>query len=338
VTVRSVPRVGLIGTVLEAQPTLRALLASNLVDVAVLVTTPDPPVRVQAGAGNLIGPASMAGVPVVLTNDVNDSHVVAAIGALSVDLLVAVGWNRLLGPELLAVPGRGCVGFHASLLPRNRGHAPVNWAILRGETTTGNTMMMLDAGVDTGDVIEQSVIEIGPDDTCGTVYRQVARTGAHMLISHLPRLLDGTVERQPQRSAIGGEALPRRTPDMGVIDWDQPPRVLHDWVRALTIPYPGAFTRLNGHPIMIWATRCPEPVERLGSPRELLCYERDGVRVGARGGSVVVTRMSEPGRRPARASQWCRRAELVPGARFDAIPAELRRWARGVSTHPAMSA
>ena len=331
-------RIGLIGTALEAHPTLQLLLNSDQVDLAVVVTKPARPVRRPGDSSDLVGPACAAGVPVVLAHDVNDRHVVSAISAMSVDLLVAVGWNSLIGRDLLAVPASGCVGFHASMLPLNRGHAPVNWAILRGESATGNTMMLLDAGVDTGDIIAQRTIPIGPDDTCGTIYRQVARTGADMLRDQLPRLLDGTVQRRPQPSAASGHPLPRRTPDMGVIDWDRPPRAIHDWVRALTVPYPGAFTRLNDRPVMIWATRCPGEVEPLGSPGELLRYEQDGIRVGTHAGSVVVTRMSHPGERPVAADLWCRRSDLAPGSRFDSVSAELSRWARGESVHPAMSA
>jgi methionyl-tRNA formyltransferase len=331
-------RIGLIGTALEAGPTLQLLLASDLVELAVVVTKPAMPVRQPGESIDLVGPACAAGVPVVLAKDVNEGHVVSAIKAMSVDLLVAVGWNSLIGRDLLAVPACGCVGFHASMLPLDRGHAPVNWAILRGESATGNTMMLLDASVDTGDIIAQRPIPIGPDDTCGTIYRQVARTGADMLSNHLPRLLDGTVQRRPQPSAASDRPLPRRTPDMGVIDWDRSPRAIHDWVRALTVPYPGAFTRLNDRPVMIWRTRCPGAVEPLGSPGELLRYEPDGIRVGTHAGSVVVTRMSDPGERPVAADLWCRRSHVAPGTRFDSVSAELSQWARGESVYPAMSA
>ena len=132
--------------------------------------------------------------------------------------MVVTGWTRLLSAELLGVPAHGVVGFHASLLPRYRGRAPVNWAILRGEAGTGNTMMYLDACTDTGDIIDQQAVPIAPDDTCATVYAKVGEAGAAMLGRHLRALLDGTAPRRAQGPA-DGPPLPKRTPGMGITDW-----------------------------------------------------------------------------------------------------------------------
>ena len=152
------------------------------------------------------------------------SRLVAALRERDPDLVIVVGWTRLLGDELLALPRRGCVGFHASLLPQHRGRAPVNWAILRGETTTGNTMMMLAPGADTGDIVDQRVVPIDLDDTL-SAYRSIAAAGADMLDAHLPSLLDGTVRRRPQDARAGDldDVSPR-----WAIDWT--PRRGDDWV------------------------------------------------------------------------------------------------------------
>jgi methionyl-tRNA formyltransferase len=321
-------RVVLIGAVHEARPALSGLLHDPRVDLVAVVTSSGMSRQRTAGAVDLISPAAAAGVPVIVADDVNAAGVVAGIAALAPDLIVVVGWTRLICPELLAVPRVGCVGFHASLLPANRGRAPVNWAILRGEKTTGNTMMMLDPGVDTGDIVDQEEIAIGPGDTCATVYDRIGRSGARMLRDNLPALLSGCVPRRHQAS-WAGEVLPRRTPAMGILDWDQPPVAVHDWVRALTVPYPGAFTRFNGHQVMIWTTQPPLSDSPAGSPGEILSYERDGVRIGARGGSVLVTRMSDPDHRPEPARRWLRRSRLEPGDRFDPVPPEVARWAYG---------
>lgn len=300
-----------------------------------MITPPDEYRRRLSGAADLPGAARAAGVPLLSGTDLGTPAMLARVRALDPDLLVVVGWTRLLGPELLSIPRHGCVGFHASLLPRHRGRAPVNWAILRGETVTGNTMMMLDPGADTGDIVDQRTVLIGPEDTCGTVYDRVARAGAEMLVAHLPGLLAGTAPRRPQDPAEG-DVLPRRTPGMGVIDWDRPAPAVHDWVRALTAPYPGAFSVLDGERVMVWHTRPPRGDEPGGPPGSVLAVEPGGVRVATRNGSVLVTDMSGPGpdRPPQPAARWCRQAGVRPGARFEAVPPAVARWVLGEGPRP----
>jgi methionyl-tRNA formyltransferase len=326
-------RVVFVGAVHEARAALTALLDSPLVRLAAVITPPDEDLGRLSGAAGLAGPARAAGVPLLRESDLNTPATVARVRALDPDLLVVVGWTRLLGPELLSVPRHGCVGFHASLLPRHRGRAPVNWAILRGESATGNTMMMLDPGADTGDIVDQRTVTIGPDDTCGTVYDRVALAGAEMLLTQLPALLTGTAPRRPQNPGEG-DVLPRRTPGMGVLDWDRPAPAVHDWVRALTTPYPGAFSTLDGERVMVWRTRPPRGDEPCGPPGSVLAVEPSGVLVGTRGGSVLVTAMGGPGRPPQPAIRWSRRAGLRPGARFAAVSPAVARWVLGEGPRP----
>ncbi|MEU6372893.1 methionyl-tRNA formyltransferase [Streptomyces sp. NPDC046909] len=317
----------------EAQAALTALLRSPLVHLTAVVTPPDDDLHKLAGAAELSVAARATGVPVLRESDLNTSAVCARVRALDPDLLVVVGWTRLLGPELLSVPRYGCVGFHASLLPRHRGRAPVNWAILRGERVTGNTMMMLDPGADTGDIVDQRAVPIGPEDTCATVYDRVARAGAEMLLAHLPALLTGAAPRRPQNPAEG-DVLPRRTPGMGVIDWDRPAAAVHDWVRALTSPYPGAFGVLDGERVMVWRTRAPGGQEPAGPPGQVLAVEPTGVRIATRGGSVLVTEMSGRAGPPAPAARWSRQVGVRPGARFAAVPPAVARWVLGEGPRP----
>ncbi|MDN3025495.1 methionyl-tRNA formyltransferase [Streptomyces sp. S.PB5] len=317
----------------EARAALSALLHSPLVRLTTVITPPDEDLCRLAGAADLSAAARAAGVPVLRETDLDTPAVRARIRASDPDLLVVVGWTRLLGPELLSVPRHGCVGFHASLLPRHRGRAPVNWAILRGEKVTGNTMMMLDPGADTGDIVDQRTLSIGPEDTCGSVYDRVARAGAEMLLAHLPGLLTGTAPRRPQDPAAG-DVLPRRTPGMGVIDWDRPASAVHDWVRALTSPYPGAFGVLDGERVMIWRTRPPGDDEPAGPPGQVLAVESGGVRIATRGGSVVVTEMSDRAGPPGPADRWSRRVGVLPGARFAAVPPAVSRWVLGEGPRP----
>ncbi|HJQ47131.1 MAG TPA: methionyl-tRNA formyltransferase [Amycolatopsis sp.] len=330
---RTPGRIVFIGAVHEARPALAALLADPRAQVVTVVTPPAERARRLSGAVDLAEVAGQHGVPVLRAHDINAPEFVQAVRALEPDLLVVVGWTRLLGPALLSVPPRGCVGFHASLLPRHRGRAPVNWAILRGETRTGNTMMFLDPGVDTGDIIDQRPVPIGDDDTCATVYERIGAAGALMLATHLPALLAGTAPRRPQDPG-DGQMLPRRTPDMGVLDWARPARAVHDWVRALTDPYPGAFSTLGDRRVMIWRTLPPTGSEPSGPPGTILAVYPDGVTVATHPGRVEVISMSEPDRPPEPAAAWCHRRGIRPGARFSPVVPAVGRWARGEGPLP----
>jgi methionyl-tRNA formyltransferase len=273
-------------------------------------------------------------VAVTWRPDINSADSVAHIRNLEPDLLVVVGWTRLLSAELLAVPRRGCVGFHASLLPRHRGRAPVNWAILRGDTMTGNTMIYLDAGTDTGDVIDQVPVPIGPDDTCATVYARVADAGADMLRRHLAALLAGTAPRRPQPPP-DDPPLRKRTPQMGITDWNRPAREVHNWIRALTEPYPGAFTFRSGRKIMLWESAMPARQAPGGCPGQVLGCDESGLRVGTADGPLLVTSLSDEGASPESALSWARRNGLDAAAPFDSVDPATARWALGLGPEPA---
>ncbi|HEX3647556.1 MAG TPA: methionyl-tRNA formyltransferase [Pseudonocardiaceae bacterium] len=328
-------RIVFVGAVHEARPALSMLLAHPLATVCAVVTVSERALTLLAGGVDLAELAAPAGVPVIRLDDVNTPEAVAQVRELRPDLLVVVGWTRLIGRELLAVPRRGCVGFHASLLPAHRGRASVNWAILRGETVTGNTMLMLDPGADTGDIVDQLPVVIGPDDDCGTVYQRIGAAGARMLAAHLPALLDGTVCRRPQHPE-DGDVLPKRVADMGVIDWTQSARAVHDWVRALTLPYPGAFSSIAGRKVMIWATLPPSAgLAPVGTPGTVLGFGTGGVRVTTGAGILSVTRMSTPGEPPEPAVAWCVTHGVAPGMRFDLVHTDVARWSRGEGPKPA---
>ena len=156
-------RILFVGAVHEAEPALRSVL-NAAAEVVGVYTFSEKVASRTAGFVDLEPLAREAGVPVFRTANLNSPKGIQRVRELAPDLVVAVGWTRLLGDELLAIPPRGCVGFHASLLPRHRGRAPVNWAILRGERETGNTMMFLAPGADTGDIIDQRPVTIDPDD------------------------------------------------------------------------------------------------------------------------------------------------------------------------------
>jgi methionyl-tRNA formyltransferase len=325
-------RVIFVGAVHEAVPALSALLDSGA-EVAEVVTLPQERSASTSGFVDLEPLAGAHGIPVRYCANINSAESVRRVRQLRPDLMVVTGWTRLLSAELLSVPPRGVIGFHASLLPRYRGRAPVNWAILRGDAVTGNTMMYLNAGTDTGDIIDQQAVPITPDDTCATVYARVGEAGAEMLRRHLPALLDGTAPRRPQGPG-DGPPLPKRTPEMGITDWDRPARSVHDWIRALTSPYPGAFTFIAGRKLMLWASAVDGPCPGR-APGEVLGWAEDGIRVAAADGAVVVTSASDAGEAPGAASAWASRSGLRPGDRFEPVRSEIAAWVLGLGPKPA---
>ncbi len=177
--------------------------------------------------------------------------------ALRPDILFAIGWRWILPPEVVALPPKGCLGIHGSLLPRLRGFAPVNWALLRDEPETGPTLFYFDDGMDTGDIVGQRPFPLNDADDAATVRARVAAESVALLEEMLPRLAAGTAPRRPQdhTKATYGE---RRRPEDGLIDWGWEPRRVYNFVRGLTRPYPGAYTVLEGATRRVWKARVVE--------------------------------------------------------------------------------
>jgi methionyl-tRNA formyltransferase len=190
-------------------------------------------------------------IPLHYVRNMNDPEAIETLRRVAPDLLFCVGWTQLLKKDVLDLPRLGCLGFHASRLPAYRGRAPVNWAIINGERQTGNTLMFLDEGVDTGDILAQRTFPIEDHDTCATVYEKVARSEDEMIREVMSLIHEGRMPRRPQDHAAA-TVMPRRRPGDGIVDWTRTTKQLHDWVRALTHPYPGAFTTLEGRRVWIW--------------------------------------------------------------------------------------
>lgn len=297
------PRIVFIGCVLEGRRSLETLLHMKAAVVGVFTLRPDLAEAVS-GAVPWEDIASAHGIPLHFVRNINDPEPVATLKVLAPDLVFCVGWTQLLRREILRLPRLGSVGFHASRLPLYRGRAPVNWAIIHGEKETGNTMMLLDEGVDTGDILAQRRFPIADDDTCATIYDKVSRSEDEMIREVLPMIREGRMPRTPQDHAAA-TVMPRRRPEDGVIDWKKTTKQLHDWVRALTHPYPGAFTFVGGVRLFVWRARPWRPASlrsspagtlsgwlRLeGDPPRLLCSTADGdlqlIEVQVEGGVVI---------------------------------------------------
>ncbi len=219
-----------------------------------LVTLDADSVVKVAGATDLTPLAEQAQIPALRVRNINHTDSLAWISQKAPDLLLVVGWTQLLKPEILRVPKFACLGFHASLLPKYRGRAPVNWAIIKGEKVTGNTMIVLEPEADTGDIVAQRTIPITDEDDCNTVYQKVGQTEVEMLEEILPMIRRGALPRKKQDDSQA-TVMPKRRPEDGLIDWRRSTREIYNWVRALTQPYPGAFSFLNGEKVWIWEAR-----------------------------------------------------------------------------------
>lgn len=261
------PRIVFVGAHMEAQAPLEWLVESgeNLVG---LVTLTAEARRAVSGAVDLEPIARRAGVDVLACRSANDAEAVAWIAARGCDVLLVVGWTQLIQPPLLAVPKLAALGFHASLLPKYRGRAPINWAIINGDRETGNTMIVLEPNADEGDIVAQRRFPIEPEDTCRTLYEKVAQSEVEMLAEVLPLIRAGRLPRHKQDPALA-TVLPKRRPEDGWIDWSRPAARLYDWVRALTHPYPGAFSYLERGPavfkVWIWSAQLAPAVPSLPS-------------------------------------------------------------------------
>src|SRR5215471_8920346 len=255
------PRIVFVGAHMEAVPPLVHLL-SDFENIVGLFTLDAASLSQMSGGADLETVVAPAKVPVMRRRNANDPEAVNWIDALRPDILLVVGWTQLIKPQLLSVPSIAALGFHASLLPKYRGRAPVNWAILNGETETGNTLMVLAPGADQGDIVCQRKIPIRYDDDCRTIYEKVSESECELLDEVLPLIRQGHLPRVKQDSTTA-TVMPKRRPEDGLIDWGWTSKRLYDWIRALTHPYPGAFSFLAGEKIMIWkaaATESPSNV------------------------------------------------------------------------------
>ena len=231
---------------------LRVLLRQGIA-VPLVVTHRDDP-RETIWFESVEKVALAAGIPVIMPDDANVPEVVARIAEIDPSFLFSFYYRRMLGPELLAASRRGAFNMHGSLLPRYRGRSPVNWAILKGESETGATLHEMTAKPDAGRIVDQERIAIGEDDLAVDVFRKLTDAAETVLARSLPALVDGSALLRPQ-DLSKGSYFGGRKPEDGRIDWTRPAREIHDLVRAVAPPFPGAFTDLEGTRLRVLRTR-----------------------------------------------------------------------------------
>jgi len=231
---------------------LEALLARDEQVVAVVTHADDP--SEGDWFDSVADVARTHRLPLFTPASPNLPVIVETLRALEPDVILSVWYRRLLGADLLAVPRIAALNLHGSLLPKYRGRVPVNWAVLKGETETGATLHEMTAKPDAGRIVDQEAVTIGPDDLAVDVFRKVTGAAERVLRRSLPRLLDGSAVLRAQDLARGSY-FGGRKPEDGRIDWSRGAREIHNLVRAVAPPYPGAFFDLGGRRLFVHRTR-----------------------------------------------------------------------------------
>lgn len=279
------------GTPRFAVPSLAALAES--VDVTLVLCNPDRP----AGRGrSMASPpvkeeAVRRGIPVFQPDKARHPDAVARITAEAPDLIVVVAYGHILPKSILDIPRLGCINVHASLLPKYRGAAPINWAVARGESVTGITIMRMDEGMDTGPMLHVREIPIGEEDTAETMFSKLSILGAEALREALRKLREGTLDETPQDAALATYA-PKLTKEHGRIDWSRPAGEVCNLVRGMT-PWPSAFAVHAGRTLKILSSAVAVESGAAGEAGEVVALGRDGIAVAC-GEGVLRLQVVQP--------------------------------------------
>ena len=300
------------GTPDFAAVTLEALLAAGH-EIALVLTRPDRP----AGRGLKPQPSAVKqiarsrGLALLQPEEIRDAEVIGSIAAARPEAMVVVAYGLRVPAALLARPARGCINVHASLLPRWRGAAPIQRALLAGDETTGVTIMQMDEGLDTGPILMQEALPIASDDTAGSLHDRLAVLGAKLLLRALAR--PQTPRPQEERGATYAARIVKGEAD---IDWRRPAAEIERQVRAFN-PAPGAQTRLGGATLKIWRTR----VERgdFGAPGTICAADAGGIVVACGADALRVIELQRAGGRRLAASAYLAGARFERGARLGTV-------------------
>jgi methionyl-tRNA formyltransferase len=311
-------RVAFAGTPPFAATALEAIRASGH-EVVLVLTQPDRPagrgMRLTASA--VSGSATRGSIPVLKPASLRDDSIRQALREANLDAMVVAAYGLLLPQAVLDIPRNGCINIHASLLPRWRGAAPIQRAILAGDRQTGVSIMKMDAGLDTGPVLLAEPVDIGATDTTGTLTDALAEAGARLIVEALDAL--DTLRSVPQDPALATLA-PKIAKAEAVIDWAQPYDAIERQVRAFN-PAPGAETRLGGETVKIWETA---PSSLSGVAGEILVCDSRSFVVACGRGAIELRRVQRAGGKPVLGPELARGLRLAAGARFGATTPAVR--------------
>jgi methionyl-tRNA formyltransferase len=302
-------RVVFMGTPDFARPTLQRLIDRGE-EILAVVTQPDRP----KGRGQKFLPppvkelAERHGLPVLQPLKVRAPEFIDLMREMKPDLIVVVAFGQILPKALLEIPKYGCINVHASLLPRYRGAAPINYCIINGESETGVTTMLMDVGLDTGDMLVKKVTPIDPEEDTQSLHDRLSVLGADSLDETLDLLCTGNLAPEKQDDSLSCYA-PMLRKENGLIDWDRDPQVIKNLVRGMT-PWPGAFTYLDEKFLKIYRLRIGDGT---GSPGTVLAVGKDGIEVACAGGSVILEEVQLEGKKRLPVREFLAGCRIDPG-------------------------
>ena len=291
---------------------LRALAESDY-EIAAVVTQPDKP----KGRGKTLMPTPVKEeairhrIPVYQPVKVRDPEFVELLKTLDPDIIVVAAFGQLIPKEILDMPKFGCINIHASLLPKYRGAAPIQQAVIDGEKESGVTVMRMGTGLDTGDMIAKTVVWLDEDETGGSLFDKLAKAGAELLIRTLPSIEDGTAvyEKQPEESPTPYAAM--ITKQMGLLDFGRSAAELERLVRGMN-PWPSAYTYLNGKTLKVWKSRVIEG-QTSEKPGTVTGTDRSGIYVACADSTLVLTEVQIEGKKRMSADAFLRGYQVEQG-------------------------
>lgn len=290
------------GTPEFAVPSLERLIAEF--EVAAVLTQPDKP----KGRGKRVAMSEVKEAALnhglTVYQPVNlrkDEELIKVLKDMEPDFIVVVAYGQILSKEVLDIPKYGCINLHASLLPKYRGAAPINWAIIRGDRMSGNTTMLMDVGLDTGDMLLKSEVNITDSMTAGELHDILKEDGAELLIETLRKLAEGKIERQKQENWDGFYAS-MLDKEMAAIDWTKSNKEIHNLVRGLN-PWPIAYTHYKDSVMKIYSSSIlgSESASKAGTITDV---SKEGVRVSCGKGEIMIKKVQFPGGKPLDVSEY----------------------------------
>lgn len=305
-------RIVYMGTPEIAAVILKALLEAGY-EVVLAVTQPDRP----KGRGKALSQspvkelAAAWNVPVFQPEKVRLPEAVQVIREAKPDMIVVAAFGQILSKELLSLPRLGCVNVHASLLPKYRGAAPIQWALLDGEKETGVSIMAMDEGIDTGAVYSRTSVPVLDTDTGGSLHDKLAEAGASALLDAIPRIADGTLRAVPQGEMTTPYAKQLKK-EMGRLDFTRSAAELERWIRGLN-PWPSAYSYLNGKQCKLWKA---EAVPGDGVPGTVTEVSRDSFTVQTGDGRLVIRELQLEGKPRMKTGDFLRGNRVTAGQRF----------------------
>lgn len=290
---------------------------AEITEIIGVVTQPDKP----RGRGQKLTPSPVKafamekGFTVYQPAKIKTEEFTRILKDLHPDLMVVVAFGQILSQQILDIPAYGCINVHASLLPRYRGAAPIQWSVINGEKLTGVTTMFMDAGLDTGDMLLKTEVPITEDMIAEELHDALMEAGADLLVKTVAKIANGTIQRIHQADADSNYA-PMLSKETGHIDWTKPAWDIHNLVRGLN-SWPGAYSILQGKTFKIWRTRVAD-AEAVCEPGEILELTKQGFLAGTGKGILEILEIQAPNKKKMAASDYVRGHGLELHLKFEA--------------------